>query len=262
LTTQKVQLRFRKDTPAVLVRELTGEDERRVCDAGTQSAVELLARIVEWPTGTDGDAADLPAPDRDRLLAAVYRQAFGKKVESAGRCTSCASPYDLTFSLDDLIAEVERSAEASAVQPLGDGTFRTASGLRFRLPTARDEMEVASLPLEEAARTLASRCLVESSTGDWLEELEEAIEEAAPVLDLDIDTRCPECGAPQRLRFDVQFYLLRALEQERGRMLREIHRIASAYGWSMQEILALERSERRALTELIEADQSARRRSA
>jgi hypothetical protein len=249
-------------TLAVLVRDLTGEDERRVRDASTQSAVELLARVVEWPAGASCDAADLPAPDRDRLLAAVYRQAFGKKVESTGRCTSCGSPYDLTFLLDDLIAEVERSAATSAAEPMGDGTFRTASGLRFRLPTARDEMEVSSLPLEKAALALASRCVVESSNEEWQRELEEAIEEAAPVLDLDIETRCPECAAKQVVRFDVQFYLLRALEQERGRMLREIHRIASVYGWSLQEILALGRSDRRALTELIESDYSARRRSA
>jgi hypothetical protein len=89
----------------------------------------------------------------------------------------------------------------------------------------------------------------------------DALEAVAPVLDLDIGTACPECGARQSVHFDVQFYLLRAIAQERPLIAREIHRIASAYGWSLQEILGLRRSERRQFVELIESEQLPRRRT-
>jgi hypothetical protein len=258
LSSQQVQLRFREGAPTVFVRDLTGNDERCVRDTSTQSAVDLLARLVKWPAGSDAHTHELTAPDRDRLLAAIYQRAFGRKINSTATCTACSSPYDLGFVLDDLLAVLDHSAGSSSAQALPDGTFHTSSGLRFRLPTARDEMEVSLLPLEKAVRALASRCVVAPSAGDSLSELEDAIEEVAPVLDLNIDTACPECGARQEVRFDMQFYLLSAIERERAHVLREIHQIASAYRWSLREILGLERSDRGALVQLIEGDLAAR----
>jgi hypothetical protein len=65
---------------------------------------------------------------------------------------------------------------------------------------------------------------------------------------------CPECENVQTVQFDIQSYLLGALTGERSRLLAEVHRIARAYSWSLDEILALKRSDRRRLVELIEND--------
>lgn len=266
LSKAQAKLRFWKGAPTVFVRDLTGHDERGVQDATTRSAVDLLQRLVDWPGESNARADELAAPDRDRLLAAVYQRAYGKKVQSTAVCGACSSPYDLSFFLDDLMAALDRSAESAASQVLPDGTFRMPSGLRFRLPAARDELEVSLLPSEEAEQALASRCLLEfpadedSSTADSLKLLEAALEEVAPALDVDIDTACPECGARQMVRFDVQFYLLRAIEQERPQVALEVHRIASAYGWSLDEILTLGRAERRMLAQIIDGETAARRR--
>jgi hypothetical protein len=93
-------------------------------------------------------------------------------------------------------------------------------------------------------------------------EVERIIEEIAPLLDLDIDTACPECCAKQKVHFDVQYYLLRALSQEHKQIAREIHRLASTYQWSLAEILILRRSDRRAFVEFIESELATRRRTA
>ncbi len=263
---EQVKLRFREGAPSVYVRDLTGLDERRVRDASTRSAVDLLQHVVEWPQGIAIQADELTALDRDRLLAAVYQRNYGKRVDSTAVCTVCSSPYDISFSLDDLVAAVDGSADSAAVQSLPDGTFRSASGLRFRLPVARDEIEVADLPPQQAAETLALRCLMPSPTisgaaaDDSLKALETAVEGIAPMLDLDINTACPECGARQVIRFDLQFFLLRAICQDRQQLARDVHRIASAYGWGLDQILAMERHERRTLVQLIEGDMAARRR--
>ena len=266
MSTEQVALRFREGCPAVFVRELTGNDERCVRDASTRTVVDLLRRLVVWPAGIKAQADELTAPDRDRLLAAIYTRTYGKSVESAAVCTVCSSPYDITFSLDDLRAAVDRNAQPSEAWSFADGTFRMANGFRFRLPVARDEIEVSHFPPEEAVRELAARCLLESpahtspAAEDRLNTLETAMEEIAPVFDLDIDTTCPECGSRQLVRFDLQFYLLRAIEQDRAQMFREIHRIASAYGWSLKEILSMGCSERRRLVQLIDGDLGAQRR--
>jgi hypothetical protein len=246
----------------VRLRELTGFDEQCVSDTSTATAIRLLDRLAESVPEGSWRAARLTAAERDRLLVTVYRRTYGQRIEGTSRCAHCGSLFDLTFALDDLLAAVDRAPTPPSVAPLPDGTFRTLAGARFRLPTGEDELAVAALPAAEAERALFERCLVEAPPGlDARATVEEAIEELAPVLDLDIDTACPECGAGQAVHFDVQFYLLRALEQERALMAREIHRIATGYGWGAQEILGLRRSERRLFVELIETELPWRRRS-
>ena len=258
MSSEKVTLRFWRGAPTVSVRELTGRDEWLVRETSTRAAVELLGRLIEAPGECSAD--ELTAPDRDRLLAAVYRRTFGERIDSTAVCTRCASPYDLAFSIDDLMVSVERAEPAQSVEALADGTFRTVGGLHFRLPTAREEMNAAASPAEDAAWKLAQWCVVDAPEAIGAgAAVEEAIEDLAPILDLDITTACPECGVPQAVHFDMQFYLLRAIQHERAPMTRQIHRIASAYGWSLAEILDLRRSERRALVDLIEAELPARR---
>ena len=260
---EQVSFRFAPGAPRVGIRELTGHDERFVRDTSTSTAIGLIDRLVETPGGAPWrSAAELTASDRDRLLAAIYRLTYGPQVESTSRCGRCDSQFDLSFSLDDLMAAIERTPAAGAVERLPDGTFRTGGGVRFRLPTGQDELAVATLPAGEAARTLLDRSVIEAPpTIDALAAVEELIEEVASVIDLDLDTRCPECGAAQAVHFDVQYYLLRMLEQERNQIAREIHRIASSYGWSLGETLGLGRSERRFFVELIESERSQTRRS-
>ena len=68
---------------------------------------------------------------------------------------------------------------------------------------------------------------------------------------------CPECGARQSLAFCLDRYQLTALVQRRGESRREVHRLAAGYGWSLGEILALPRPQRRALAGMIEAERPA-----
>ena len=141
MSTQQVKLRFRQGTPTVVLRDLTGHEERRVTDASTQSVVDLLSRLVQFPPDAQVQTSELAAPDRDRLLAAIYERTFGKRIESTAVCTACSSPFDLGFSLDDLRAALDNSVDSSTTRALPDGTFRTAGGMRFRLPTAQEEID-------------------------------------------------------------------------------------------------------------------------
>src|SRR5262245_21821872 len=145
----QVSCRFAPGPARVKVRELTGLDEQLVQDASTATAIELLDRLVEGLPDGPGRAARVTASDRDRLLAAVYRLPYGPRIDSTARCTACGKLFDLTFSLDDLLSAVERAPSPTGVEPLEDGTFRTAGGARFRLPTGEDERAVAALPPQE-----------------------------------------------------------------------------------------------------------------
>ena len=256
----QITCRFGDGAARLRVRELNGLDEQCIRDVSTATAIALLDRVVEARPGASWRAAQLTAADRDRLLAAIYRATYGERIASTPRCPNCGNLFDLTFALDDLLAAVDLVPPGVA-DTLPDGTFRAPGGAHFRLPTGEDELAVAELPPEGAELALLERCLLDASAdADTRKAVEDALEAIAPVLDLDIGTTCPECGVHQTVHFDVQFYLLRAIAQERPIIAREIHRIAAVYGWSLQEILGLSRSERRQFVELIESEQLPRRR--
>ncbi|HLT01277.1 MAG TPA: hypothetical protein VK001_03825, partial [Geminicoccaceae bacterium] len=66
------------------------------------------------------------------------------------------------------------------------------------------------------------------------------------------------CAAPQAVRFAIDRYLQRCLANERRFLLHEAHRIARAYGWSHETIMALPRRDRQEYVRLIDAERQAR----
>jgi hypothetical protein len=224
------------------IRELTGEDERLVQGADTRSAVGLLERVVEGVA-----VRSLTAADRDRLLARIQGLTYGNRITSSAHCPGCGNLFDLSFELSALVAQVDSQREPLAM-PQDDGTFRTTRGSHFRLPDS--EMELAA----RGPRELMASCLMSRAAGDTDEDIEAAMEAVAPLIDVDLDAGCPECGKHQQVRFNIQSYLLEALLRERRTLFFEIHSLASAYGWTLTELFSLRRSERRLLVELVETE--------
>lgn len=238
-----VPLRFAGQRRTARLRELTGRDEAAVSGASTAAAIALLNALLE-----DGSAADFVAADRDRLLAALHLQAFGDRIESTLTCAKCQQPFDLHFSLRGLIDSIDARTPSAQWKALGDGRFENADGGTIRLPTGSDELAVADLPANEVEQMLRTRA-------DWPDD--DVLDEVAPLVDLELVAPCAECRHPHTIRFDIQSYFLTALASERKRLLAEIHRLATAYSWSLAEILSLTRNDRRAFVELIQNERVA-----
>jgi hypothetical protein len=255
MTAESIPLRFAGAGRSAYLRELTGCDEMAVCGTSTVNAIRLLSALLVYSSPDETKqlcAVDLVAADRDRLLAAVYEGAFGDRIESTLKCTRCAQPFDLHFSLRQLIETVDERTDDKAWRPLDDGELVSPDGLRFRLPTGKDELELAGFPPREMESLLLRRCI---EGGNWLEDcmaFEEFLEQVAPLLDLELIASCAECGHVHTVQFDIQSYVLGAILAERRRLMAEINRIAKAYAWSLDEILSLRRSDRRCFVELIE----------
>jgi hypothetical protein len=247
---ERIPLRFAGSGLQAQLRDLTGRDEFKVLGINTATAIKLLSSLLEETEGLD--ACDLVASDRDRLLAAVYKQAFGDRIESTLTCAHCSQPFDLDFSLHRLIASIEERSKADEWRSLGDGRFQNSSGVKFRLPTGRDELELSTLNADKIEALLLQRCTEESEWRETPDAFEELIERVAPLLDLELVARCVECGHQHTVQFDIQTYVLGAIVGERRRLLAEINRLARAYSWSLDEILSLRRSDRRQFVELIE----------
>ena len=68
--------------------------------------------------------------------------------------------------------------------------------------------------------------------------------------DLVIDVACPECGEATRAELDIASYLWTELDAWARDVLLDVHLLATAYGWSEPEILALSPTRRRYYLEL------------
>ncbi|MFO1302105.1 MAG: hypothetical protein U1F54_00155 [Burkholderiales bacterium] len=237
MATQAVSMRLARapeGTPRrARVREVTGADEMAVDGAGTATALAMLARVAE----VDGAAvSDLAASDRDRLLAVVYGMTFGDDVRSSPSCAACGKPFDVTFSLAALMDELASRAQVV------DGALAP--------PDARAEVAAGELGREEGIAALA----VASGVPPYgsIEAAAAALEREAPIVDLDLAVKCPECDHPQDVAFDLQSFLLQRFLLERRRLTGEVHTLAAAYGWSLAEILAMPRRMRRRFIATIE----------
>jgi hypothetical protein len=263
--TDLVTLRFATGRTRVRLRELTGADEHAVSGTATEEALRLLDALILTLPGesTPARAEDLVASDRDRLLVAVYRRAFGDRIDNTLTCAQCRNRFDIDFSLGALATSLDQTAVESTARRIDDNRFETADGLRFKLPTGRDELMLAALAPAEAEAGLL-RCCAANEEGSMAagdpHALTALLAEVAPLVDLELDARCPECRHSHAVQFDIQTYLLGALLGERPRLAQEIHRIAIAYGWGRDEILGLSRSERRQFIELIDNEAAARAR--
>jgi hypothetical protein len=242
------------------IRELTGRDEYSVFGVSTANAIDLLSGLIEAQSDRQSlsiQAIDLVAADRDQVLAAVYRTAFGDRIESTLTCDKCAQPFDIDFSLQNLIASINQADEPVQFLQLEDGSFQASNGVTFRLPTGRDELAATGQSAQELESLLLKRCTDEQGWTGGGGALEDLLERVAPLIDLELIATCPECRHVHKLQFDIQTYLLGALVAERRRLLSDINCIAAAYSWSLEEILSLTRSDRRHLVELIENEYAA-----
>ena len=242
------------------LRALCGHDEA-MAGGSEPDVITFLDRLLMRVPGTrvePGRAAELPLCDCDRLCASIYLDCFGEQIEGMATCGACAEAFELNLSLLDLMKEQAEGPLPEASGPDERGVFTMADGRHFRLPTAGDQREVRGLDPEEAVTALFGRC-IEGAPVEDLQSVETAMDQAGARIDLDIEAGCPHCGALERVRFDIQSYLFGALAFERQFLNHEVHCLAMAYGWTHEEILRLNRQDRRAFVRLIRSGHGERR---
>lgn len=241
--TERVPLRHASPSPqAARLREPQGGDELALGGVDTRAAVQLLDRLFD--DAPPGGAGALSASDRDGLLAALHRALWGDRIVSSLDCGACGEPYDLSFELSALQRQLHRQAPPApviAARTLDD------DGARLVLPSADEEDAAALLGAEEGGAQLLASIAPQPSAGRAA--ICARLDVLAPLIDVELETHCAECGAMQLARFDIQSFVLQRLLDERELVLGEVHALASGYGWSLQDIVSLPRSLRRSLVQ-------------
>ena len=182
---------------------------------------------------------------------------FGSGLTGLTACPGCGDRLELAFRVEDVLGEPTTELEEALALDL-DGY-----AVRFRLPNSLDLAALAGQDDVAAARQrLLERCLLQAHSGGMermAAELPEAVvaviatrmAQADPQADVRLSLDCLACGHRWQAPFDIAAFFWEELNAWAERTLREVHILASAYGWSEAEILALPPSRRQRYLEMI-----------
>ncbi|MCG0290840.1 hypothetical protein, partial [Streptomyces sp. PSAA01] len=223
--------------------------EFRLPTVADLEAAAQAASGTGWPA--EGHAGGRVAGDVDGRAASGAGGRAASDVD--GRAASGAGGAGNGLLGEDVVVggpvgtDGGEAAEAFAAADGGDAAdaFTAAARARRALlarclvsvhragqPVPADRLPVAELP-EPVQRKLA-----------------EAAERADPAADVTLNVACPECGEATRAELDIASYLWAELDHWARDLLLDVHLLATAYGWSEPQILALSPLRRRYYLEL------------
>lgn len=221
-----------------------------------QRALDLLA--AAYPELSFEQLKDLPIGQRDLRLMAVREALFGQRLNCLTNCPACRERLELTLDVAQL--------RTTPLEPGLTETYLLTTEdyeIRFRLPNSEDLSQFAELAdAGEARRILFERCVQQARrdgvivlAGELPEEIIQVtanrMAEIDPQADVQIALTCPACFQQWSAPFDIVSYLWIEINAWAVRLLHEIHRLASAYGWREADILALSPVRRQLYLELI-----------
>jgi len=242
------------------MRTLTPAELLAVWESGLQSSPAERA-IAFLRTSMDEGADDpghFPIGGRDARLLSLREQIFGPEINGVVSCARCGESIELRFPVGGLRLP-EREVPARLAFDVDEYSAE------FRLPNSFDLAAVqnaGSRNGESAPRMLLDRCLSRATrSGEPITaaELPESVVDAIadtmaaadPQAEIEFALECPGCGRQWNELFDIESFLWDELQAWAGRTLLQIHQLASAYGWSEQEILSLSPARRNAYLGLI-----------
>jgi DNA-directed RNA polymerase subunit RPC12/RpoP len=196
---------------------------------------EPFEKLADWPLGR-----------RNRALAELLSSSFGRDLQGWVACPQCGQKLEFQMDSGALLNQEET-----------DPTIPIAvNGHLFRLPTTRDLARAVREPDPRlAAIRLLESCRLEadSPAEEDLVEVGERMALADPLSEIRLTFRCADCGHEWEETLDLGVFLWAKIEARAKRLLREVHALGSAYGWTEKEILSLSETRRSFYLEMVEA---------
>ncbi len=218
-----------------------------------QRALALLA--VAFPETPGDTLAELSIGQRDLCLLTLREQTFGSQLAGLTACPECDARLELSFDVRDV--RVELPSEFVEVHSLNVSDYQ----VRFRVPNSLDLSALTSTSSLSAARQLLfERCLLSAQRdGEAIDQLPVEVVDAVsarmaevdPQADVRLALVCPVCRHNWEATFDIVSFFWSEINAWALRILREVHMLASAYGWCESEILALSQQRRQFYLEMV-----------
>lgn len=204
--------------------------------------------------------ANRPLGALNSRLLRLRAQLFGPTLDCLASCPQCNAPIETTFGVDELLSHAaEPISEENTIHSL---THEDCT-IDFRLPTAADLLALVTKPGSNRVGELAEHLIDRSVrngecvsahelSAEVLEAVERQITELDPLAHIEINLTCPGCRSDWLEVLHVIDFLWLEIGNLAKRILFEVARLASAFGWSEREILALTPERRRSYLALLE----------
>ena len=223
------------------VPELLNIWERGLGSRPFERALTILSAAA--PESSTADLARISIGRRDATLLRLREWAFGSELAMMAACPRCHRELETAITVADLCAPIE-SARVSETSPaIGDYKFRC------RAPNTEDLAACTGLDVAMSRQTLFTRCVLDCTCVGApvgteklpTEIIDAVIERIAETdqADIRIDLSCPDCDYRWNELFDIVSFFWTEIDAWARRILREVHILASVYGWRESDILAL-----------------------
>jgi hypothetical protein len=201
--------------------------------------------------------AQLNIGRRDEQLLNLREKLFGPLMTGRASCPGCGQAIEMNFSIREL------RADSNEVMPPRFTTRFREFEITFRLPNTNDLATlIADENLAMQKRRLAQRCVLSITCNDQtlafdrlpddvVDALSERMSELDPQGDVQLALTCPQCSYRWDAPLDIVSFVWTELQAHAAQLLRDVHLLASNYGWHEADILALTPARRQAYLELI-----------
>jgi hypothetical protein len=223
-------------------------------DAGRASA--LLSAACPGTSPAQWDAVGIP--EVNLQLVRLRQISFGSSLTGHLPCSECGAQLEFDLDVAQIIQRLETMAE--------DATADWTSGNdRFSMRTVNhlDLVAVGTQARPEDARLLLLERCTQVNGGPASDEKASTALRAAETVAVETFTRlhqaaeitcrvpCVACGHTGETDLDIARFLWAEVRHHAGKLLREIHELASAHGWSEEAILNLPAHRRERYLEMI-----------
>jgi hypothetical protein len=197
-------------------------------DGGTDLLSQTVA--VLGAACPDLDPETLPLGEADRLLLEVHERVLGRPLEHTVTCPGCGALTTLPLGRADVGEHAPRSAWCGPGSGLREPTY---ADLRAARGDGAALLEACRIGDARAPATLDDLAAVEGSL-------------CGPLR-----SSCAECGQALEVDVDVLALVLAGLAVLRVEVDREVHLLATGYGWDLATIEALPDDRRHRLATLV-----------
>lgn len=203
----------------------------------------------------------LSVGQRDAWLIAIRESVFGSRFEGYAQCPGCCEPLEFTFGADDIRVATPGEEHEGRTLSFQDEDY----AIQAHLPDSADLLAIAGCQdVANARALLLERCIenaahqgtkitVSELPDNVIAALGEAVIERDPQAEIRLELACPSCGHCWFAVFDILVFLWQEIARSAKHLLRDVHLLASAYGWSEAEILALSAVRRRLYLDMVTA---------
>jgi hypothetical protein len=242
------------------MRALSASELLTVWEQGQGEPIFRRAHLLlsaACPERSPEELAKISIGSRDARLLTLREWTFGRRLTGIIACPACGQRLEIMVNVDDV-----RATASDSVREEFDLEWNEYY-VTFRLPNTVDLGEASFSENRENMRAaLIRQCILKARRDDGdiaadqlpapvIEAVVSRMTEHDPQADMHLALSCPGCGHRWQALFDIVSFFWSEIHVWALRLLREVHILATAYGWRESDLLAMSPLRRQAYLSMV-----------